>query len=199
MTAERRGKGGTQLWGGTNSHTLSPLRDPSPKQAHSPCSPKPAGQRDNTPSLGEDAKHFKRADSGCLESKCCLNDHSLFSLGKGNRLRQKRPAEQVQPTATNFKAGAGFVMENTQQQSHHPCERCTNAIPAAEPNHTAKYTVTFFQFGCTFFPAQVRCSQYFFWHLCIDPRSSAEFQNSSIKLLTTLSVQSKGNRTCNIP
>lgn len=116
----------------------------------------------NPPSLGEDAKHFKWADLGCLESKCCLNGNSLFSLGKGNSPRQKRPTEQVQPTATNFKAGAGFVMENTQQQSYHPCESCTNAIQAVAPIHMIKYTTTFFHFGCIFFSSSSKRFTIFF-------------------------------------
>lgn len=144
--------------------THFPLWETFPRSPHTPIAPPslPAGKRDNPPSLGEDAKHFKWADLGCLESKCCLNGNYLFSLGKGNSPRPKRPTEQVQPTATNFKAGAGFVMENTQQQSYHPCESCTNAIQAVAPIHTIKYTTTFFHFGCIFFSSSSKRFTIFF-------------------------------------
>lgn len=100
-----------------------------------------------------------------LLGKRCPNDNSLFSLGKGNRPRQKRPAERVQPTATNGKAGAGFIIKTARKQFYHPYRSCTNAIQTVTPIHATEYTVTFFQFGFGFgfvSPTRVRGSQYFF-------------------------------------
>lgn len=68
------------------------------------------------------------------------------------------------------------------------------------PSTLSKYTVSFFQFGFGFFfppPNSSKRFMVFFssiWVLIQEP-----VQNSPIKPSTTLSVQSKGNKTYNIP
>lgn len=122
---------------------------------------------------------------GCLGKKCCLNNNSLFSLGKRNRPKQKCPTEWVQPRATNAKAGAG-LSQKTHDTVLPPQKELLQHHPVM-PIHITQYTATCFQLGVGFSSPSDQVKVPGIWESIQEP-----VQNSPIRPSATLSVKANG-------